>query len=304
MVNMRFFLLAIAAVSLFGLAGAGTVTLTGTCPTSLSRSSNYIFFNISNSGTDPALNMQIVPDLTGFSTYNASETISVLGPTQAVTKYFYIYNFSYNGTYVEAFLAKYDQGSSTFYAVFPCPVSIGSGTTPMAVISSITESPGDVLNVTVANGYNTPVSATLSVVAPPALSISTKSRNVLLQPDSQQSFSFSFAQPPSGQSFTTAFALSYLDGGQHYASVMDYVVESGNSLPAQGGSSDGIVVWGFALLVALILILIASSLRRNARRKREASGAQQQQQQQQQQQDKQAGQQQQNQQQQQYEQKE
>ncbi|MCW6159742.1 MAG: hypothetical protein LVQ95_01475 [Candidatus Micrarchaeales archaeon] len=277
---MRFLLLAVAAISLFGLAGAGTVTLTGTCPNSLSRSSNYIFFNISNSGTDPALNMQIIPNLTGFSTYNASESIGALGPTQSITKYFYIYNFSYNGTYAEAFLAKYDQGGSTFYAVFPCPVSIGASTTPIAAISSITEGPGDTLNVTVANRYNVSVSATLSVIAPPALSMSPKSRSILLQPGAQQSLFFSFAQPPSGQSFTTAFSLSYLDGGQHYASVMDYVVGSGNSLPVQqGGSSDSIIIWGFALLVALILILIALSLRRNGKRDRGARGEQQSQQQ-------------------------
>ena len=265
---MRFAFFIAAAVALLQLAAAGTVTLTGTCPNALSLSSNYIFFNISNSGTDPALNMLITPNFTGFSTYNSFETINVLGPTQMITKDFYIYNLSYPGTYIEAFLAKYDQGSSTFYAVFPCPVSIGNGTVPKAVISSITGVSSGTLKVNVSNTGNRTISAIISVVAPPTLSLSPASAAVLLQPGSEQSLSFSFVQPPSGQSFTTAFALSYTEDGQHFASIMDYIVENGNSAPSpqQGGSTDSIVIDGFVALIAFILILITLSLRRSAKR--------------------------------------
>jgi len=259
---MRFTAL-IIAVALVQLSFAGTVTLTGTCPASLSQSSNYISFNITNSGTDPALNMLITPNFTGFSTYNKSETIPVLGPAQTVSRYFYIYNFSYPGTYAEAFTAKYGQGGSTFYAVFPCPVSIGRSSQAGAAITSVKQGSGGTLNVTVSNPYSISVDAVLDVIAPPTISMTPKSRSVVLAPGSQQNFSFSFMAPTAGQSLTTAVALSYLQNGTHYASLMDYViVGSGSQAPQAGGGSDQTVIVGIAAVIAIILILIVLSIKK------------------------------------------
>src|ERR1700733_1000124 len=94
---------------LLSIAGASTVTLTGSCyATIINQTNNYIQFNITNSGNGTATNLIIEPVVSGASLVNSTPiTIPLVAPNGAYPQKIYLDNFTIPGSYVEQFIVKY-----------------------------------------------------------------------------------------------------------------------------------------------------------------------------------------------------
>ena len=247
-------LLAIAAFALIWAApSAGTVTLTGSCPVGIiSGPVNYTTFTLSNSGNQTASGLVIVPRLSGAGTYNSAESIQYLPPAQNVSERFYLYNFSVPGGYSESFVVEYAQGSSEFYALFPCLMYFGNRTQSLTSIESINQS-GNTITVSIVNLAQYPINASVSLMVPPEFQASPAQLPAMVQPGSMANFSFSLRHQQLGSaSYTIAAAVSYLHGGMHYSSLEPHVL----SFYASSGPSF-LSKYLIFLVIAFVLVIIA-----------------------------------------------
>ncbi len=265
-------LVLVAALLLVQFSMAGTVTLTGTCPSAVAVNKTSIFtFTMSNSGNDSALNLALTPSFTGFSSRNSTETIQFLGPGSSKTLDFYVYNFSHNGSYAEYFSAQYAQGSSQFNAVFPCLVDVGAPVQSQVMIKGVSNS-GDTLTVSLQNiGASTLQNVSVSGILPQGFSVSPESQATTLLPGENSTMEFSLSKPQlSGASYTAAVSASYTLSGVHYSSLSTFVLNFYPSTQSPSGLApqplSPFTITG--IIIVIIIILIIVSIIKNLREKR------------------------------------
>ncbi|MDE1856626.1 MAG: hypothetical protein KGH98_00915 [Candidatus Micrarchaeota archaeon] len=247
-------------VLLAGIAGADTVTLTGTCPSTLiNATDNVLVFNLSNSGDGIATNLVLLPTVYGAAVQNATVSLDHIFPGNSTTTRLKLYNFTMPGSYIDYFNLQYSQGSSTFYAVFPCLVYMSSRATSLVSVASINRT-GDTLQATLVSLSSNPVDVNVSIVSPPEFTVSPKHVNVTVQPETPTKVYFNISNPlVSGSGFSTAVVTSYVSGGTHYSSMHTYVVSlASQATPAQSGGST--LLYFMAAIAAVILVLIALSI--------------------------------------------
>lgn len=239
-------------------AATTTVTLTGSCPTSIiNQTNNYLQFNLSNSGNGTATNLFLVPQLEGAKTYNTVETLPLVGPGSNYSFRFYMYNFTEAGSDVEYIKASYSQGSSTFSTVFPCLVYMRVRAQSLLQISNVNRT-GSKLSVSVVNIADFPIDANLSVEVPATFKIIPNSTAIHLDPNGQSRAVFNLSVPNyNDASFPIVASVSYSNSSVHYGSLMFYVV----SFAAAPGSSGGIslVNMGIILIIIILIALILLS---------------------------------------------
>jgi hypothetical protein len=239
---------------------ATTVTLTGTCGSAIiNQSSNYLLFNLSNSGSGAATDIILVPNLEGAATSNSSVTIPMLGPGSSYLTRFYLYNFTAPGSYAEHITAEYSQGSSSFMTVFSCLSEITKSAQSLVQILNISRR-GSRLNVSVYDLARYPVYANITVAVPPAFSVAPVHSFLSLDPGSRSYAVFNVSAPSyTGASFPITVAVSYTNGSMHYASMGVYVysfasapVSSPTGIPA----TTAITAAAIIILLALITVSI------------------------------------------------
>ena len=166
-VCMKIFLY-ILAFLFVGIAGASTVTLTGSCSDLMaSNSGMYINFTLSNTGNGPASDMFLTTNLHGLYSYNIS-TLQTLNPNQEHTFKFPIKNQNvYKGTYGFGVLVSYAQGSQRFSVSFPCLVSYVNSTKSLLITNASTQN--SQINVSVVNTAPYPLNATVYFINPQGL---------------------------------------------------------------------------------------------------------------------------------------
>ncbi|MCL5430029.1 MAG: hypothetical protein M1504_00960 [Candidatus Marsarchaeota archaeon] len=248
---------------LFGTAYSGTVTLTGTCHSTLS--SNYVNFTISNSGNDSATDMYVTPYLFGMGNGSAASAsyAGLLGPGQNYSHSFYINSAPIHGTYAIGFITSYSQGGSAFSAAFPCLASFGAVEGSGISIGNIAQSKGDYLEATIYNNRSTAVNATVYAIAPYSLEILPKSISLSLNPGSYKNVSFEVnSSIPDGiGAFTLAIAAEYTVNGTHHATMSTYDMKAGSSVVQIGvGENRYLPEEIIGTIIIMLVALIITSL--------------------------------------------
>jgi hypothetical protein len=243
------------------MAAASTVTLTGTCySTIINKTNNYITFNITNSGNGTATNFLIVPEIDGASTPNTTISIPLVAPGGAYSERIYLSNFTIPGSYVERFVARYSQGSSTFTTLFPCLVQIGQNAHSILYITNITRGKrGDNISVNISNIADYPIAAQVSVYAPPDFTVVNPTKNVTMQYGlTSTPFAISTQTQYTNFEFPITVAASYVSGNVHYAT--ERTISIGASAGTSSAFTANLLLFGIVVLVVVIVALIVLSV--------------------------------------------
>jgi len=261
---LKFSVYIFAFVALLGITHAGTVVLTGTCSNYVTN--NTIYFALSNSGNDSAYNLILSPLLTNATPMNSSYSINALNPGQNVSVQVKLKNISMQGTYADVFVLAYQQGSSSFSAIFPCLLSYPRSTTSeiysTAHVSAIKGE--GFINVSLFNAGRENITGNLSLIIPPTLSyISKSSYSFKLSPYNTSNMSFSVKLPQGVASYTGAVAVSYLLNGLHYSNMATFQI--GNPASSALIYTYYIVIIIGVVIIAIILILLLRSIRRKGK---------------------------------------
>ncbi len=245
---------------LMATAGASTVTLTGSCSNQLLDAAHNSFtFNLTNSGNGTAMDFELVPVLSGMSSYNSMLAIPVVAPGGNYSLRFYAGNFSMPGGYAEYLLASYSQGSDVFTTFFPCLLYANQVSQSMIRVSAVNQS-GGVLSVTLLNNdVHNAINATVHVQAPLSFSVPEPNSSVTVAPYSQRTLHFNVSVPQlTSASFPIGVSVSYASSGVHYATIAQTVVSFGSGSKTAAG--PGIAAISIAVVVVAILLLIAASV--------------------------------------------
>lgn len=251
-----------ALILLIGLSAASTVTLTGSCYQKIiNRTSNYMVFNLTNSGNGTATNFLIFPVTDGANALNTTISIPLVAPGGAYSERIYLSNFTIPGSYVERLVARYSQGASTFSTLFPCLVQINQNTQSLLAVTNITKSKNSGnLSVSISNIANYPITAQVSVYAPPDFTVANPTRNITLRQYSSTNASFAISTPQyTNSEFPIAVAVSYISGNVHYATLADTTISFGAGSTASPLTGN-LLIYGIVALIAVIIVLIALSV--------------------------------------------
>jgi len=261
--------------TMLNLSGAATtVSLTGGCThTLVNGSTNYITFNLANSGNGTATNLLIVPQLSGASTYNSIENLSLIGPGKNASFNFYLYNLSSPGSYAEGFIVQYTQTGVTGFAAFPCLLNINQSGPSQASITKIGFVNGN-LTVTVFDLSQAPLSVNLSILAPPTFGIRPKVSSLSVQPGSFANATFNISIPQNTQfvnaSYAVAAMLSYAASGVHHATFSTTLISQSTG-GKQGFQLGSLIYMLLIAAIIIIVILIMASVIAKRRKPHEAS---------------------------------
>lgn len=250
----------IIALSLFGIAAASTVTLTGSCPTSIINSSGGILrFNLLNSGNGTATNFITSPLVDGASMRNSSAYFSTVAPGTNYNASFYLYNAIANGSYAINFDSSYVQDGNSYSTLFVCEVYIGSYVQGPIGISSSYANKKIVANIS--NIVADPISAQVAILAPNGFRVQNPSANITVPKYSNVVRSFNVSIPNyTSATFPVLAELSYMYDGIHYSGISTAIVTFGASPEGPGGSKTSLINLAFAIFAIVIIVLIAASL--------------------------------------------
>jgi hypothetical protein len=270
MKRLIFLLLALALV--VGLAGASTVTLTGTCYSGVvDQPNNYILFNLTNSGNGTATNLVITPLIDGAAPNNTTITLPFVAPGSTYSEHIYVWNFTTAGSYVERFLVRYNQGTNVFTTVFPCLADFLQGAQSMLAITRLGES-GNNAQINISNIANYSINSQITVYAPPSFVVVPPSKNVTINGNGRATASFVINPPAfTNAEFPVAIGVSYIKDGVHYATLAITTITfagtpSISKLP-QLGSTLLVILLIAAILIIIILIIISIIMNRRKKRR-------------------------------------
>lgn len=270
---MRSLIFLISILMMLGIASASTVTLTGSCYSKIiNQTNNYIQFNLSNSGNGTATNLILAPVIQGASTSNSSILIPIVAPGGSYSSKIYLSNFTIPGSYVERFVARYSQATSTFITIFPCLVNIGQSAPSLLGITTVGKRGGNIY-VNISNIASYQIGSQVTVYAPPSFTFTPTTRNVTINQYSFSNISFGVSTPQyTNAVFPIVVALSYVRNNVHYATLAVTTITFGsgtNSLLSTIGQN--LILWIVAVIIAIIIILIIASVLINKRRRPSAS---------------------------------
>jgi hypothetical protein len=252
---------------ILGISYAGTVKLNGACNSLLVN--NSIIFSLSNKGNDTAYNLFISPVIHGATPINSSFSFNALAPGDTITLNAKLTNFGLNGTYAEEFIVSYQQGFSSFTAIFPCLVSIGKPTIS-PIYETVTTTPQEkftIVNVSLFNAGSGDITGNLYLMVPPTFTfLSSKNYTFNLSPYSTQNFTFEVASKPGMSTYSVAAVASFEQDKLHYTSMAIFSIGSYSS--PKGISLSGLSTVEIAIiLVALIIVILLAIVLRSILRK-------------------------------------
>ncbi len=260
-----------ALLSALGLSAAGTVSLTGSCPTSVINSTaNYANFSLFNSGNETATGLLIVPKFPGATTYNSILSLSSISPNQIVSEKIYFYNFSAPGSYSGSFTVQYTQDQNVFFALFPCTLDFLSSSPSRVTITSVNRT-GNVIRVSLVNIGQSQIDANVSLLLPEEFQSQPKSRIVSLSPEGNSTTAFTISYPSfTGASYSAAATQSYTQNGVHYSSLRQYTIAFESTQNNQSKLTYFPYLLGTAVIIAIIGLIIFSIVKKRRKRDRNA----------------------------------
>ena len=271
---MRIFV-AIILLSIIALAytsfGA-TVSLTGLCTySSVSSNTVNVSFSLQNSGDFPATGVSLIPKGLGpLASANISAySIGSIYPNATRGATFNLSNLPMPGSYILEVIVSYFQGSSNFFAAFPCRFNYDSGnlTDYLAPISA-GYSDGK-LNIGLFNIGSKPINTTINIIAPPQVRYSPQNRTATIDPQSNYNTSFNVSVGKlsglANASLGVSMVAGYVYDGKYYSTLENLYLSSSSSTTTSISSSLLIVGAFVAVFVILIGLIIFSVMRKRKR---------------------------------------
>ncbi len=271
---MRIFV-AIILLSIIALAytsfGA-TVSLTGLCTySSVSSNTVNVSFSLQNSGDFPATGVSLIPKGLGpLASANISAySIGSIYPNATRGATFNLSNLPMPGSYILEVIVSYFQGSSNFFAAFPCRFNYDSGnlTDYLAPISA-GYSRGK-LNIGLFNIGSKPINTTINIIAPPQVRYSPQNRTATIDPQSNYNTSFNVSVGKlsglANASLGVSMVAGYVYDGKYYSTLENLYLSSSSSTTTSISSSLLIVGAFVAVFVILIGLIIFSVMRKRKR---------------------------------------
>jgi hypothetical protein len=252
---------------LFGIATAGTVTLTGSCATK-SFEGGDMHFNLSNSGNDTAYNLVITPFLKNVRLLVPFYTVSSLGPNSNVTLDVDVNGITESGVSTGYFLTSYQQGTDVFSAVFPCLYTLGTTTSSQVLISqknTVSSTGNATVTVSVFNAGLDQEQVNVSLMLPPVFKYTgVKSYLLEVGPSSTTNATFNLFISPSTQgSYSVAASASYFDGNLSHATLSTFVIAA--PTPSTGSLANIVMYAAFAVVIVVFALVIFSMMRRRGK---------------------------------------
>ncbi len=258
MLKLAFLLVLITSV---GIAYAGTVTLTGTCTQQLNQ--NALSFSLHNSGNDSAFDVVVVPVM--GSLRGAAYESNSLGPGRT-------FNFTEpivqhaNGSYAYYFTTSYEQGSSSFDAVFPCMARFGNNANgDIGLGYSVSQ---DGMNytvyVSVQNNGSADITDNVSLMLPQSfVYVSQPFELVNASAHGTAGASFTVRSSAAG-SYSGAAVSNYQVNGTNIASMISIVLapEGTAQGPVSGVSVLSLFELSSIIIIVMLLLLIARAIAR------------------------------------------
>jgi len=262
-------LIFLLVAAIIGTAGASTVTLTGTCYSGIiSDKSNYIQFNLTNSGDGAATNLVITPMISGAMPNNTTVSIPLVKPNTTYGEKIYLWNFTTVGSYVELFLVSYSQGTSTFTTVYPCLATFFKGAQSQLVVTGLTKNTSKVV-VNVSDTATYPITASATVYASSAFNVTPLYQNFTINPRQIKRIPFDVVPPQyTNAEFPVTIGISYIHGGVHYATLAITTVTFPNSLGFGLSLETTLLIIGLLAAIIIVVALVIVSIIVNRRRKR------------------------------------
>jgi hypothetical protein len=266
---------AIILLSIIALAytsfGA-TVSLTGLCTySSVSSNTVNVSFSLQNSGDFPATGVSLIPKGLGpLASANISAySIGSIYPNATRGATFNLSNLPMPGSYILEVIVSYFQGSSNFFAAFPCRFNYDSGnlTDYLAPISA-GYSRGK-LNIGLFNIGSKPINTTINIIAPPQVRYSPQNRTATIDPQSNYNTSFNVSVGKlsglANASLGVSMVAGYVYDGKYYSTLENLYLSSSSSTTTSISSSLLIVGAFVAVFVILIGLIIFSVMRKRKR---------------------------------------
>ncbi|MEM0201655.1 MAG: hypothetical protein QXR73_00560 [Candidatus Micrarchaeaceae archaeon] len=261
--------LVLAMVMLAYVSFGATVSLTGQCSySSISANTLNVTFSLQNSGDFPATSVSLIPKGLGIlsSANISSYSIGSIYPNVTKVATFNLSNLPMPGSYILEVIASYFQGSSNFFAAFPCRFNYDSGnlTDYIAPISAVYSSGR--LNISLFNIASKPINTTINIIAPPQVRYSPNNRTVAIAPQTDYNTSFNISVSKlSGLANATlgvSVVAGYIYNGKYYSTLENLYLSSSSSTTTAISSSLLIVAAFIAVFVILIGLIIFSVIRK------------------------------------------
>ncbi|MEM3237002.1 MAG: hypothetical protein QXT89_01660 [Candidatus Micrarchaeaceae archaeon] len=264
---IKTFVAVLAVLFVFGTTNASsTVVLSGTC--GKYPIGGAINFSLSNSGNTSAYSVVLSPRIVGISMPSGTYNISLLNPGESNTIEIPINNLHLIGSYVMYLIASYQQGASTFTAVFPCLITVNKSANSQiyATVTTSTSKGISTINASIFSAVQQGIVANVSLILPPGFDYLTNSSYaVTLLPYARKNVTFTVKAPQTFASYSGGVALNYKLNGINYAALATIIIaqKSGNPL----FNTASLVYYAAIIIIVIIAFLIvrsAVSARRHA----------------------------------------
>ncbi len=268
---MRIFaaVLVLSMMALAYVSFGATVSLTGLCSySSVSANTVNVTFSLQNSGDFPATSVSFIPKGLGplASANISSYDIGSIYPNVTKGATFSLSNLPMPGSYIIGVIVSYFQGSSNFFAAFPCRFNYDSGnlTDYLAPISAGYSS-GE-LKLGLFNIGSKPINTTINIIAPPQVRYSPQNRTATIDPQSEYNTSFNVSVGKlsglANASLGVSMVAGYVYDGKYYSTLENLYLSSSSSTTTSISSSLLIVGAFVAVFVILIGLIIFSVMRK------------------------------------------
>ncbi len=261
------------------LSSASTVVLSGSCQTPYAVSNTVMLnFTLRNSGNGTATSIALIPKLYGIASgiNVSSEDIGSLYPNNTKITSFNISGLSIPGEYAIGIITSYYQGSSNFFAVFPCTFYFNSKNLTPYVSTLGVNNVKNGINATFFNLAPRSINATAYIIAPPSLHFTPSPINFSISPDKAKNIDFNISKTNlvglENASYGTGLALSYMYNGRYHTSLLNFVYSSSISKTHSIFSGYFIVYVFFAVFIVLAALIIVSIFYGRKRKQRSQNG--------------------------------
>ncbi|MEM0154768.1 MAG: hypothetical protein QW814_02960 [Methanothrix sp.] len=266
----NFMTVLILAMAMLAYVSFGaTVSLTGQCSySSISANTVNVTFSLQNSGDFPATSVSLIPRGLGIlsSANISSYSIGSIYPNVTKSATFNFSDLPMPGSYILEVIVSYFQGSSNFFAAFPCKFNYNSGnlTDYIAPISAGYSSGR--LRLGLFNIASKPINTTIYIIAPPQVRYSPNNRTAAIAPQSDYNTSFNVSiSKLSGLANSTlgvSMVAGYVYDGKYYSTLENLYLSSSGSSSTTISSSLLIIAAFIAIFVILIGLIIFSVIRK------------------------------------------
>ncbi|MEM3202370.1 MAG: hypothetical protein QXY21_01740 [Candidatus Micrarchaeaceae archaeon] len=268
--SLMLFIYILFATFIIGISSSTTVTLTGSCSSSIIQinGSNAFLFNLSNSGNGPAQNLTLLTSPYGLSASNV-ETLSILQPNTLHSFTFFVKNITYPGTYAVGIYVAYQQGTQTFAVSFPCIIYYKYYSIPLLIKSQNVKINGGILSFNVTNIVNYPISATAYFIAPPGIKFNKSIVNFTVSPLNTYHVAVSInesALEGLNMNINVVAIVYYIKNNTHYSLAFSPVSINLLTIKPSNTPLNYLLYTSIILIILLIILLIYAFVRRSFKR--------------------------------------